>query len=116
MGKDNISLSFEPVSSKIIFNRKFPRRFVRDSIDPNRNMDESMGSVHCVKLNDEGGIRTLKEAIRISKNRGDSIVFLFIADSSILNKLATPIVVDVTGILESMGRFILCAAVEHALI
>jgi len=73
-----------------------------------------MGSVLCVTRNGEGGIRAQKEAIRIAKNRGDSLVFLYIADSSFLNKLAAPIVVDIKEILESMGRFILRAAIERA--
>jgi nucleotide-binding universal stress UspA family protein len=73
-----------------------------------------MGSVLCVTRNGEGGIHAQNEAIRIAKDRGDTLTFLFVADSSFLNKLASPIVVDIKGILESMGRFILCAAVERA--
>jgi nucleotide-binding universal stress UspA family protein len=73
-----------------------------------------MSSILCVIRNGEGGIRAQKEAIRISKNRGDSLIFLYIADSSFLNKLAAPIVVDIREILENMGRFFLLAAVERA--
>lgn len=73
-----------------------------------------MGSVLCVTRNGEGGIRAQKEAIQIAKDRGDSLTFLFVADSSFLNKLAAPIVVDIKSILENMGRFILCAATERA--
>jgi len=73
-----------------------------------------MGSVLCVTRNGEGGIRAQKEAIRIAKNRGNPLVFLYIADSSFLNKLAAPIVVDIKDILVSMGRFILLAANERA--
>lgn len=73
-----------------------------------------MSAILCVTRNGEGGIRAQKEAIRIAKNRGDSLVFLYIADSSFLNKLAAPIVVDIKDILESMGRFILLAAIERA--
>jgi nucleotide-binding universal stress UspA family protein len=77
-------------------------------------MEESMVSVLCVTRDGKGGIRAQKEAIRIAKDRGDSLVFLFVADSSFLNKLAAPIVVDIKEVLESMGRFILSAAIERA--
>jgi nucleotide-binding universal stress UspA family protein len=73
-----------------------------------------MGSVLCVTRNGEGGIRAQIEAIRIAKNRGESLIFLYIADSSFLNKLGGPIIVDIKEMLESMGRFILLAAVERA--
>ena len=73
-----------------------------------------MDSVLCLTRNGKGGIRAQKEAIRIAKDRGDSLVFLFVADSSFLNKLAAPIVVDIKEVLESMGRFILSAAIERA--
>ena len=73
-----------------------------------------MGSVLCVTRSGEGSIRAQKEAIRIAKDRGDPLVFLYVADSSFLNKLAAPVVVDIKGILESMGRFALCVAIERA--
>ena len=62
-----------------------------------------MGSILCVTRNDEGGIRAQDEAIQIAKDRGDSLVFLFVADNSFLNKLATPIVVDIKDFLEAWG-------------
>ncbi len=74
-----------------------------------------MGSVLCVTRSGEGGIRAQEKAIRIAKDRGDPLVFLYVADSSFLNKLAAPVVVDIKGILESMGRFPLRASIERAL-
>ena len=73
-----------------------------------------MRSVLCVTPSGEGSIRAQKGAIRITKDRGDPLVFLYVADSSFLSKLAAPVVVDIKGILESMGRFALCAAIERA--
>ncbi len=73
-----------------------------------------MGSVLCVTRSGEGAIRAQEEAIRIAKDRSDPLVFLYVADSSFLNKLAAPVVVDIKGILESMGRFPLHAAIERA--
>jgi hypothetical protein len=73
-----------------------------------------MGSVLCVTRNGEGGISAQKVAITLAKGRGDPLVFLFIADSSFLDKLALGVVVDIWGILESMGRFIMTRAVGRA--
>ena len=74
-----------------------------------------MGSVLCVTRSGEGGVRAQKGAITIAKERGDPLVFLYVADSSFLNKLAAPVVVDIKGILESMGRFFMSVAIERAL-
>lgn len=74
-----------------------------------------MGLVLCVTRGGEGDIRAQKEAIRIALDRGERLVFIYVADSSFLNKLAAPVVVDIRGILESMGRFFLLAAVDRAL-
>jgi nucleotide-binding universal stress UspA family protein len=75
----------------------------------------TMGSVLCVTRSGEGGIRAQKEAIRIAKERGDSLVFLYVADSSFLDKLTWGVVVDIEGILEKMGRFFMSMAIERAL-
>ena len=74
-----------------------------------------MGSVLCVTRSGEGGIRAQKEAIRIAKDRGDALVFLYVPDSSFLNKSAAAVVVNIKGILESMGRFFMSVAIERAL-
>jgi len=74
-----------------------------------------MGSVLCVTRSGEGGIRAQKKAIRIAKDRGDALVFLYVVDSSFLNKSAAAVVVNIKGILESMGRFFMSVAIERAL-
>ena len=74
-----------------------------------------MGSVLCVTRSGEGGHRAQKQAIRIAKERGDPLVFLYVADGSFLNKLTWGVVVDVKGILVSMGRFFMSVAIERAL-
>ena len=73
-----------------------------------------MGSVLCVTRGGEGGIRVQKEAVRIAMDRGETLVFLYVADGSFLNRLAAPIVVDIKTILERMGWFPLYAAIERA--
>jgi hypothetical protein len=73
-----------------------------------------MGSVLCVTLSSESGVYAQNEAIRIAKDRREPLVFLCFADSSFLNKLAAPVVVDIKHILESLGRFLLCSAIKCA--
>jgi nucleotide-binding universal stress UspA family protein len=83
-------------------------------LEPLVVQSNTLGSGFCVTRRGEGGIRAQKEAIRIAKDRGEPLVFLYVADSSFLNKLAAPIVVDINHILESLGRFLLYTSIEYA--
>jgi nucleotide-binding universal stress UspA family protein len=73
-----------------------------------------MGITLCSSRGGEGSERTQDSAIALAKERGDALVFLFVADISFLSQLAAPIVVDVELRLENMGRFQLAKAQDRA--
>jgi hypothetical protein len=74
----------------------------------------TVGSILCVARSGEGGTHAQNDAIRIAKDRGEPLVFPFVADSSFLSNLSAPLVVDIKSILESLGRFLPYSAVQRA--
>lgn len=72
-----------------------------------------MGKILCAL---RGGIayRTQDAAIALAKERGDSLLFLYVVDMRFLNKTAGPIVVDVENEITKMGEFLLLMAKERA--
>jgi nucleotide-binding universal stress UspA family protein len=73
-----------------------------------------MGKILCAVRGGEGSYGTLDGAFALAKERGDDLVFLYVADVSFLNQTAAPLVVDVDLRLERMGRFQLTMAQERA--
>jgi len=73
-----------------------------------------MGKIICATRGGEASYRTQDCAIELTKERGDELVFVFVADDSFLNNIAAPLVVDVEARLEKMGRFQLAMAQERA--
>lgn len=73
-----------------------------------------MGLVLCATRGGEESITTQNKAIALAKERGDPLVFLYVADSSFLDKTAAAVVVDVQEELMHMGEFFLVMAVERA--
>lgn len=73
-----------------------------------------MGLVLCATRGGEESIVTQQKAISIAKERADPLVFLYVADSSFLDKTAAAVVVDVQDELMHMGEFFLVMAVERA--
>jgi hypothetical protein len=73
-----------------------------------------MGSMLCVTRSPAGDIRAQKGAVRIARDSGEPQVFLTVADGSFPDKLAVPIVVDISNILMRMSWYPLCAAIECA--
>lgn len=57
---------------------------------------------------------TQEQAIALAKERGDALIFLYVADVSFLDRTAAPLVVDVESELELMGWFQLAMAREQA--
>ena len=72
-----------------------------------------MGSVLCITRSGAGGICAQNGAVRVARARGDRLVFLFVAYSSFLSRLAALIIVDINAILERLGWYPLCSAVER---
>jgi nucleotide-binding universal stress UspA family protein len=73
-----------------------------------------MGKILCATRGGEASRRTQDEAIALAKERGEALIFFFVADVSFLNQMAAPLVVDVESRLEKMGRFQLALAQERA--
>lgn len=73
-----------------------------------------MGRIVCATRGGEDSQRTQRAAIALAKERGDELVFLYVADASFLDKIAAAVVVDVQAELEQMGRFQLIMAQEQA--
>lgn len=73
-----------------------------------------MGTILCATRGGEASYRTQDAAIALAKERGDALVFLFVADIGFLNQTAAPIVIDVESRLEKLGRFQLTMAQERA--
>ena len=73
-----------------------------------------MGLIICATRGGEASIPTQERAIREAKERSDELVFLYVVDSTFLNKTAAAVVVNVEDELSDMGEFILAMAVERA--
>ncbi len=74
-----------------------------------------MGLVLCATRGGEASIPTQEKAIELAKEGGHALAYLYVADSSFLNKTAAAVVVDVDEELINMGEFLLTMAVERAL-
>lgn len=73
-----------------------------------------MGRILCATRGGEASRRTQDAAIELAKERGDDLIFLYVADSSFLNRTAAPLVVDIESRLVKMGEFQLLMAQERA--
>lgn len=73
-----------------------------------------MGKILCATRGGEASHDTQDAAIALARERGDELIFLYVADISFLNHMAAPVVVDVEARLEKMGRFQLAVAQERA--
>jgi nucleotide-binding universal stress UspA family protein len=73
-----------------------------------------MSLILCATRGGEASIPTQEKAIALAKEAGLALAFLYVADSSFLNKTAAAVVVDVDEELTNMGKFLLTMAVERA--
>jgi nucleotide-binding universal stress UspA family protein len=73
-----------------------------------------MGRILCATRGGEASYRTQDAAIALAKERGDELVFLYVVDTSFLDKMAASIVVDIEGGIGKMGEFLLAMAQERA--
>jgi len=73
-----------------------------------------MGIILCATRGGEPSSRTEQQAIALAKQRGDTLLFLYIVNTHFLDKTAAPIVVDVDDELSDMGEFLLLMARERA--
>jgi len=73
-----------------------------------------MGIILCATRGGEASNRTQDKAIALAKERGDTLLFLYVVDLRFLEKTAAPIVVDVEDEVHDMGEFLLLMAKERA--
>ncbi len=73
-----------------------------------------MGKILCATRGGKASCRTQDAAIALAKERGDELVFLYVVDTSFLDKTAAPIVVDIGDGIEKLGEFLLAMAQERA--
>ena len=73
-----------------------------------------MSLILCATRGGEASIPTQIKAINLAKKEDSALTFLYVADSSFLNKTAAAVVVDVDEELTNMGEFLLVMAVERA--
>lgn len=73
-----------------------------------------MGKILCATRGGEDSYPTQDAVIALAKERGDELVFLYVANTSFLNQMAAPLVVDVESSLEKLGKFQLVMAQERA--
>lgn len=73
-----------------------------------------MGKILCATRGGDESWETQAGAIALARERGDELIFLYVADASFLNRTAAPLVVDVEGELDRMGRFQLAMACQQA--
>ncbi len=73
-----------------------------------------MGKILCATRGGEASYRTQDKAIALAKERGDTLLFLYVVDLHFLDKTAGPIVVDVGNEVAKMGEFLLLMAKERA--
>jgi len=74
-----------------------------------------VGKILCATRGGEGSQQTQDVAIAMAKDSGDPLLFLFVVDSSFLDNIAAPVVVDMDVRLEDMGKFELARAKERGL-
>ena len=73
-----------------------------------------MELVLCATRGGEESISAQYKAIELTKERSARLVFIYVADSSFLDKTAAMVVVDIHEELSKMGEFLLMMAVERA--
>lgn len=73
-----------------------------------------MGKILCATRGGETSYQTQDQAITLARQRGDTLIFLYVIDVHFLDKIAAPIVVDVGQQVQNMGEFLLAMAQERA--
>lgn len=73
-----------------------------------------MGIILCPTRGGPASYNTQDKAIALVKEKGDTLLFLYIVNLHFLDKTAAPIVVDVEDEVHQMGEFLLLIAKERA--
>ena len=62
----------------------------------------------------EASLPNQDRAIQIAKERGGELFFLYVTDVSFLDRMASPVLVDMETEIDEMGEFLLVMAQERA--
>ncbi|MCP4540782.1 MAG: universal stress protein [Chloroflexi bacterium] len=73
-----------------------------------------MGKILCSTRGGEASYRAQDAAIALAKERGDTLLFLYVVDLHFLDKTSGAAVVDVEKEMNKMGEFLLLMAKERA--
>ncbi|MGD8966121.1 MAG: universal stress protein [Anaerolineae bacterium] len=73
-----------------------------------------MGKILCATRGGEQSYRTQDEAIELAKERGDTLLFLYVVDLRFLDTVAGAGVVDTKQEMIQMGEFLVLMARERA--
>lgn len=73
-----------------------------------------MAKIICATRGGEASRSTEDYAIALAKEQGAELLFLYIVETSFMNRMAAPVVVDVEAQIERMGDFLLAAVQERA--
>jgi nucleotide-binding universal stress UspA family protein len=73
-----------------------------------------VGRILCATRGGEASYRTQDAAIALAKERGDTLLFLYVVDLHFLDKIAGSGVVGVEREMNRMGQFLLLMAQERA--
>ena len=73
-----------------------------------------MAKIICATRGGEASRSTEDYAIQLAKEQGAELTFLYIVETSFMNRMAAPVVVDVEAQIERMGDFLLAAVRERA--
>ncbi|MBS1249076.1 MAG: hypothetical protein MAG431_00649 [Chloroflexi bacterium] len=73
-----------------------------------------MGIIVCATRGGEASYRTQDAAITLAKEQNDTLLFLYVVDTSFLDKITGAGVVDTEQELSNMGQFLLTMAQERA--
>jgi nucleotide-binding universal stress UspA family protein len=73
-----------------------------------------MGKILCATRGGEASYRAQDAAIALAKERGDTLLFLYVVDLHFLDKTSGAVVVDVGQEMNKMGEFLLLMAKERA--
>jgi nucleotide-binding universal stress UspA family protein len=73
-----------------------------------------MSTILCATRGGEQSYRTQDRAIELAKERGASLLYIFVADVGFLSRTHAAIVVDAQTEIANMGEFLLLMAQERA--
>jgi nucleotide-binding universal stress UspA family protein len=76
--------------------------------------EDIMGKILCATRGGEQSYRTQDQAIALAKERGDTLLFLYVVDLRFLNTVAGAGVVDTRQEMIQMGKFLVLMAKERA--